>query len=146
MYGLSKTAFSSSPGYLFGSGELHIVITNETKRQTWQLQSKVVGVPQLDEAMMFLSYWDIGNQLEVDNQMKISVDTREEYQVKEVGVHLVYKEEQGLKSAESTSKEEISQQISSDGNIVPGRFYPHPATTRVYRFPENLPDCPILDH
>ncbi|THG09275.1 hypothetical protein TEA_007530 [Camellia sinensis var. sinensis] len=59
------------------------------------------------------------NQLKDGDELVISVVGNEDFQVKEVGVHLVHKEQEE-KSSQSTSKEAFQLQFSPYGNVVPG--------------------------
>ena len=83
--------------------------------------------------------------------MNISV-TSDRYQVKEVGIHLVYKEAEEKKSTQSLSLE-VAQQIHPYGNVVPGfcdgdcehcENFPvpaDPASTRVIVLGTHPADC-----
>ncbi|KAI8021305.1 TMV resistance protein N [Camellia lanceoleosa] len=102
-------------------------IYNTTKSLMWRHSPHVWGIPEADEDMMMLSYWKFENQLESGDELNISVSVEEpsqikKVQVKEVGVHLVYKEQEE-KSSQSTS-EEASQQFSVYGNVIPGNLGP----------------------
>ncbi|THG14234.1 hypothetical protein TEA_009217 [Camellia sinensis var. sinensis] len=98
--------------------DAHTIISNTTKSLIWSHSPHVFGIPEADEDMMMLSYWKFENQLESGDELNISVVGDVDFQVKEVGVHLVYKEQEE-KSSQSTS-EEASQQFSLYGNVVPG--------------------------
>ncbi|KAL7257920.1 hypothetical protein ACSBR1_004109 [Camellia fascicularis] len=79
----------------------HTVISNTTKSLIWSHSPYVFGIPKADEDMMMLSYWKFENQLESGDELNISVVGNEFFQVKVVGVHLVYKEQEE-KSSQST--------------------------------------------
>ncbi|CAL5340864.1 unnamed protein product [Camellia sinensis] len=97
-----------------------------------------------DEDVMMLSHWKFEDQLESGDELNISVVGNERFQVKEVGVHLVYKE-QKEKSTQSTS-EAASQQFSLYGNVVPGNASAvRPARKKVYRLGYHWTDCSICD-
>ncbi|KAL7218274.1 hypothetical protein ACSBR2_011531 [Camellia fascicularis] len=104
--------------YKWFNGGAHTTISNTTKSLTWRHFPYVLGNLEANEDMMMLSYWKFENQLEGGDELNISVVGDEDFQVKEVGVHLVYKEQEE-KSSQSNS-EEASQQFSLYGNVVPG--------------------------
>ncbi|XP_028105986.1 uncharacterized protein LOC114305063 [Camellia sinensis] len=94
----------------------HTSISDTTKSLIWRHLPYVRGIPEADEDMMMLSYWKFENQLECGDELNISVVGNGYIHVKEVGVHLVYKEQEE-KSSQSTSEEE-SQQFSYYGNVI----------------------------
>ncbi|XP_058217974.1 disease resistance protein RPV1-like [Rhododendron vialii] len=67
---------------------LNTVITNTTKRLIWSQCPHISGIPEADEDMIWLSYWNFENQVEGGDEMNISVFARKGFQVKEVGVRL----------------------------------------------------------
>ncbi|CAL5398984.1 unnamed protein product [Camellia sinensis] len=122
--------------------EAHTIISNTTKSLIWSHSPYVLGIPEADEDMMMLSYWKFENQLESGDELNISVVGNEYFQVKEVGVHLVYKEQEE-KSSQSTS-EEASQQFSLYGNVVPGNASAvRPARKKVYCLGHHWAGCSI---
>ncbi|CAL5401800.1 unnamed protein product [Camellia sinensis] len=109
----------------------------------WSHSPYVFGIPEADEDMMWLSYWKIENQLEGGDELNISVVGNEDFQVKEVGVHLVYKEQEE-KSSQSTSEEASQLQFSVYGNVVPGNASTvHPVNRKVFRLRCHWVDCSI---
>ncbi|CAL5401827.1 unnamed protein product [Camellia sinensis] len=124
--------------------DAHTIISNMTKSLIWSHTPYVFGFPEADEDMMMLSYWKFENQLESGDELNISVVVNEDLQVKEVGVHLVYKEQEE-KGSQSTS-EEASQQFSLYGNVVPGNpSAVRPARKKVYLLGNHLDCCSICD-
>ncbi|CAL5401877.1 unnamed protein product [Camellia sinensis] len=98
-----------------------------------------------DEDLMWLSYWKFENQLEGGDELNISVVGNEDFQVKEFGVHLVYKEQEE-KSSQSTSEEASQLQFSLYGNVVPGNASTvHPASKKVIRLGDHWLNCSICD-
>ncbi|CAL5401808.1 unnamed protein product [Camellia sinensis] len=124
--------------------DAHTIISNTTKSLIWSHSPYVIGIPEADEDMMMLSYWKFENQLESGDELNISVVGDGDFQVKEVGVHLVYKEQEE-KSSQSTS-EEASQQFSLYGNVVPGNASAvSPASKKVYLLGTCRMDCRICN-
>ncbi|CAL5340724.1 unnamed protein product [Camellia sinensis] len=120
----------------------HTIISNSTKSFIWNHSQFVFGIPEADEDMMMLSYWKFENQLVCGDELNISVVGNGYFHVKEVGVHLVYKEQEE-KSSQSTS-EEASQQFSLYGNVVPGNASAvRPASKKVYNLGRHLRNCRI---
>ncbi|GMP63397.1 hypothetical protein CsSME_00025111 [Camellia sinensis var. sinensis] len=124
--------------------DAHTIISNTTKSLIWSHSPYVFGIPEANEDMMMLSYWKFENQLESGDELNISVVGNEYFQVKEVGVHFVYKEQEE-KSSQSTS-EEASQQFSLYGNVVPGNAsVVRPARKKVYSLGCQWENCRICD-
>ncbi|CAL5401857.1 unnamed protein product [Camellia sinensis] len=124
--------------------DAHTIISNTTKSLIWSHSPYVFGISEADEDMMMLSYWKFENQLENGDELNISVVGNEYFQVKEVGVHFVYKEQEE-KSSQSTS-EEASQQFSLYGNVVPGNASAvRPARKKIYCLGTHWADCSICD-
>ncbi|CAL5398794.1 unnamed protein product [Camellia sinensis] len=122
----------------------HTIISNVTKSLIWSHSPRVFGIPEADEDMMMSSYWKFENPLEGGDELNISVVGNGYFHVKEVGVHLVYKEQEE-KSSQSTS-EEASQQFSLYGNVVPGNASAvRPASKNVYHLGSHVPNCRICD-
>ncbi|GMP63301.1 hypothetical protein CsSME_00025039 [Camellia sinensis var. sinensis] len=136
-------ALSNNPKYLDHNCDAHTIINNTTKSLIWNHSPYVFGIPEADEDMMWLSYWKIENQLEGGDELNISVVGNEDFQVKEVGVHLVYKEQEE-KSSQSTSEEASQLQFSVYGNVVPGNASTvHPVNRKVFRLRCHWVDCSI---
>ncbi|KAL7207577.1 hypothetical protein ACSBR1_029511 [Camellia fascicularis] len=124
----------------------HTIISNTTKRLIWSHSPQVFGIPEADEDMMWLSYWKFENQLGGGDELNISVVGDKSFQVKEVGVHLVYKEQEE-KSSQSTSEEASQLQFSLYGNVVPGNASAvHPASKKVYQLGMDDLNCSICNN
>ncbi|CAL5399030.1 unnamed protein product [Camellia sinensis] len=138
-------ALSKNPKYLDHDCDAHTIINNTTKSLIWSHSPNVIGIPEADEDMMWLSYWKFENQLKGGDELNISVVGNEDFQVKEVGVHLVYKEQEE-KSSQSTSEEASQLQFSVYGNVVPGNASTvHPVSRKVFRLGCHWWDCWICD-
>lgn len=76
----------------------YMVINNRTKDKTIIYRPSCYGIPEGDENMTWLSHWKFGShELECGDKVSISVFTHicdASFEVKEVGVHLVYQEEE----------------------------------------------------
>ncbi|XP_052176027.1 disease resistance protein RPV1-like isoform X2 [Diospyros lotus] len=147
----SVVAFSNpsdaliAPSFWGDSWGLHTIISNETKYLKWSYGPAVVGIPGVDEDLLWLSYWKFeDHQLEGGDVLNISVPTTEAFQVKEVGVRLVYREEaKEQKSNQATNSDDARPIHSLYGKAVPSccnedcqkcKNYPvptNPASTRV---------------
>ncbi|GMP63342.1 hypothetical protein CsSME_00025070 [Camellia sinensis var. sinensis] len=136
-------ALSNNPKYLDHNCDAHTIINNITKSLIWSHSPYVFGIPEADEDMMWLSYWKIENQLEGGDELNISVVGNEDFQVKEVGVYLVYKEQEE-KSSQSISEEASQLQFSVYGNVIPGNASTvHPVNRKVFRLCCHWVDCSI---
>ncbi|CAL5399060.1 unnamed protein product [Camellia sinensis] len=137
-------ALSNNTKYPYISNA-HTIINNKTKSLIWSHSPSVFGIPEGDEDLMWLSYWKFENQLEGGDELNISVVGNEDFQVKEFGVHLVYKEQEE-KSSQSTSEEASQLQFSLYGNVVPGNASTvHPASKKVIRLGDHWLNCSICD-
>ncbi|GFY95026.1 disease resistance protein (TIR-NBS-LRR class) family [Actinidia rufa] len=120
----------------------HTIISNTTKSLVWSHCPWHFGIPEADENMMWLSYWKFENQLEGGDELKVSVVGGEGFHVKEVGVRIVY-EEQEEKSIQiqSTSEAAASQQTILYGNVVPGTVSARPVGLNIYRLGTHFKNC-----
>ncbi|CAL5393110.1 unnamed protein product [Camellia sinensis] len=136
----------NNPGHPRYNFWAHTIISNTTKSLIWSHSPRVFGIPDADEDMMWLSYWKFENQLGGGDELNISVVGDKSFQVKEVGVYLVYKEQE-QKSSQSTSEEASQLQFSLYGNVVPGNASAvHPASKKVYQLGMDHLNCPICDN
>ncbi|KAG5547239.1 hypothetical protein RHGRI_013045 [Rhododendron griersonianum] len=118
---------------------LNIVFSNATKRLIWSHSPLSTGIPEGDEEMIWLSYWKFENQVEAGDEMNISVFTVEGFQVKEVGVHLVYNTENAEKIIE-----EVSGEIERYGVVVPGRQSSDQENTQVFALGSRCFDFDVI--
>ncbi|KAL7257931.1 hypothetical protein ACSBR1_004117 [Camellia fascicularis] len=107
IYALSN---NQKKDYRFNCGT-HTIIRNTTKSLIWSHSPNIFGIPEVDEDMMMLSYWKFENQLDGGDELHISVVGNEAFQVKEVGVHLVCKEQEE-KNSQTTSEDASQLQFS----------------------------------
>ncbi|XP_028053712.1 disease resistance-like protein DSC1 [Camellia sinensis] len=139
-------ALSNNSEYLDDDCDTHTIINNTTKSLIWSHSPKVIGIPEADEDMMWLSYWKFENQLKGGDELNISVVGNEDFQVKEVGVHLVYKEQEE-KSSQSTSGAASQLQFSLYGNVVLGNASTvHSMSKKVFCLGCHWPHCWICDN
>ncbi|CAL5398996.1 unnamed protein product [Camellia sinensis] len=137
-------ALSNNRKCLHHNYDPHTIINNTTKSLIWSHSPNFIGIPEADEDMMWLSYWKFDDQLKGGDEMDISMVGNEDFQVKEVGVHLVYKEQEE-KSSQSTSEAATQLQFSLYGNVVPGNASTvHPVSRKVFRLGCHGVDCWIL--
>ncbi|XP_052209892.1 uncharacterized protein LOC127813139 [Diospyros lotus] len=120
------SVYAPSNDVRFGKQYLCTIISNATKQVKWSYCPELYDISWDGEDMMWLSYWKLEeDQLEGGDEVNISVTITSggDYEVKEVGVHIVYKEEEAeeKKSTQSHSLE-FPQQIHPYGNVVPGGF------------------------
>ncbi|XP_052210770.1 disease resistance protein Roq1-like isoform X2 [Diospyros lotus] len=154
-----------APSFYGDNWGLHTVISNETKYLKWSYCPQVFGIPGVDEDLLWLSYWKFeDHQLEGGDVLNITVSTIEAFQVKEVGVRVVYREEAKDKKCNQVTNLDDVQPIHPYGKAVPGccnedcekcKNYPVPtnaASTRVIiigTHPLNCTGCPdgyLVEH
>ncbi|XP_052210521.1 disease resistance protein RPV1-like [Diospyros lotus] len=134
-----------APSFVGDSWDIHTIISNETKYLKWSYCPRILGIPRVDEDLLWLSYWKFeDHQLEGGDVLNISVATTKAFQVKEVGVRVVYREEtKEKKSNQATSSDDARPIHPFYGTAIPGccnedcercKNYPvptNPASTRV---------------
>ncbi|KAI8556037.1 hypothetical protein RHMOL_Rhmol05G0221800 [Rhododendron molle] len=126
--------------------EPHTVISNRTKGLIWSHCPQVFGTSEDGEDTMWLSYWKFGNLLESGDEVNISVSGGGFVQVKEVGVHLLYKEEQEEMSSQSAYEDKGSNQFYQFGNIVPGNVSAHQPTSILYQLGNDSRLCEYCEN
>ncbi|KAG5549271.1 hypothetical protein RHGRI_014582 [Rhododendron griersonianum] len=126
--------------------EPHTVVSNKTKGLIWKHCPHVFGTAEDGEDTMWLSYWKFGNHLEGGDEVNISVSGGEYVQVKEVGVRLLYKEEQEEMSSQSAYEDQIPHQLYQFGYIVPGNVSAHQPGTKLYQLGLHLVKCEHCEH
>ncbi|XP_058216898.1 disease resistance protein RPV1-like [Rhododendron vialii] len=126
--------------------EPHTVVSNRTRGLIWKHCPHVLGTAEDGEDTMWLSYWKSGNHLEGGDEVNISVSGGESVQVKEVGVRLLYKEEQERMSSQSAYEDQIPHQLYQFGNIVPGNVSAHQPGTKLYQLGLHLVKCKHCEH
>jgi len=148
-----------APSFVGDKWGLHTIISIEAKNLKWSYCPEVLGIPGVDEDLLWLSYWKFeDHQLEGGDVLNISVPTTEAFQVKEVGVRVVYREEaEEMKNSQATSSDDARPIHPHYGKAVPGccnqdcekcKNYPaptNPASTRVIlvgTHPLNCTGCP----
>ncbi|XP_052210522.1 disease resistance protein RPV1-like [Diospyros lotus] len=148
-----------APSFMGDNWGLHTIISIETKNLKWSYCPRILGIPGVDEDLLWLSYWKFeDHQLEGGDVLNISVPTTEAFQVKEVGVRVVYRmEAKEVKNNQATSLDDARPIHPHYGKAVPGccnkdckkcKNYPaptNPASTRVIlvgTHPSNCTGCP----
>ncbi|XP_058216254.1 disease resistance protein RPV1-like [Rhododendron vialii] len=126
--------------------EPHTVISNRTKSLIWSHCPQVFGTTEDGEDTMWLSYWKFGNHLESGDEVNISVSGGGFVQVKEVGVHLLYKEEQEEMSSQSAYEDKGSNQVYQFGNIVPGNVSAHQPTSILHQLGNDSRLCEYCEN
>ncbi|KAL1831409.1 hypothetical protein ACET3Z_001060 [Daucus carota] len=111
---------------------LFIVITNKTKNRMIIYSSRCHGIPDGDEYMTWLSHWKFGShEMGPGDEVNIFVynwHNNTSFEVKEVGVHLVYKEQEQA-GDHSAKLPNIEQTCVIPQNIKP---WAHRGTTQLY--------------
>ncbi|KAA8536646.1 hypothetical protein F0562_029124 [Nyssa sinensis] len=103
---------------------------NETRDLKWIYGPTCFGIPETDEDMIWLSHWRFQNQLEAGDKLNVLLLTMDRIQVKEVGIHLMY-EEQEEKGTLSKSKELIQQTYPWQEDFIPEKVVARRGSTRM---------------
>ncbi|XP_012089185.1 disease resistance protein RPV1 isoform X2 [Jatropha curcas] len=102
-----------------GPGDhLYTKVWNKTKDLRWTYSPTFHGIPETDEIMLWLSHWKLGDQLEVGDELNVSVVMSTGYQVKKFGIHVVYEQEKENTQLNSKeTKENISSWYQTSDNL-----------------------------
>ncbi|XP_059653604.1 disease resistance protein RPV1-like isoform X2 [Cornus florida] len=109
-----------------------IKIFNKTKDVKWAYSPGCQGIPDDGKRMRWSSHWKIGNQLEVGDEVVVSVmmsvnyvsEDLWDYEVKELGVDIVYEEEEkDTQLSYSTSCPDLSAYQFSKGRYSLGHHH-----------------------
>ncbi|XP_059654362.1 disease resistance-like protein CSA1 [Cornus florida] len=99
---------------------------NKTKDVKWTYYPTVTGFPNEGENMIWVSHWKLGNQFEAGDEVAVDVeffdDLCYEYGVKELGVHIVYEQEEGEKDTQHNTYTSFPDDVF-DGADSPSRGY-----------------------
>ncbi|KAA8536643.1 hypothetical protein F0562_029121 [Nyssa sinensis] len=90
--------------------------------------------------MIWLSHWRFQNQLEAGDELNVLLLTMDRIQVKEVGIHLVY-EEQEEKGTLSNSKELIQQTYPWQEDFIPEKVTSGQSLKKASAEPEHQGKC-----
>ncbi|XP_059652084.1 disease resistance protein RUN1-like [Cornus florida] len=85
--------------------DFYIKISNRTKDLKWMYSPTFIGIPDDEnkDHMIWLSNWQIRNQLEVGDEVIVSVLPWPDYVIKEFGIDVVFEQEDKSTSGCSTS-------------------------------------------
>ncbi|KAJ0942161.1 hypothetical protein HanPSC8_Chr03g0088601 [Helianthus annuus] len=105
-----------------------IRICNKTKGVTWIYNPLVYRIPKVDEDSMWISYWPIGNILDIGDKVKVSTHAEKGIMVSKCGASLVYmgdgevEHEENLENMTMKMKEVIGGDLS-DFEVSRGVYY-----------------------
>ncbi|KAJ9162704.1 hypothetical protein P3X46_022460 [Hevea brasiliensis] len=126
--------------FFHGAG-YYAKINNETKGINWTYSPTFYGIPEDDEDMLWLSCWKFGDELEVGDEVNVSVHMPSGFYVKECGIYVVCKED--VKDAHSNSKEIAESSSFRHQNITDRDLWPYQVGETVYflhHHPYTTPD------
>lgn len=96
------------PTYLPRYLELSFTVSNKTKNRSKFVYSDIYGIPETDEDMTWIFYFETRTLFDVGDEADVSMDAgevhRKNCKIKEVGVHIVYQQE--MESTRLTIEEE----------------------------------------
>ncbi|MFS7917247.1 putative 17-beta-estradiol 17-dehydrogenase [Helianthus anomalus] len=113
-------------------------IRNISKCVTWVYNPVVYCKPRVDEYAIWLSYWPIGNTLDVGDEVYVNILVVEGMiRVSGCGASLVYKDGGELEKEEEKSEEEVTGGDLSEFQVTKGGYY----LCRKDFFNSIIPDC-----
>uniref|UniRef100_A0A251V3E1 Putative heavy metal-associated domain, HMA n=1 Tax=Helianthus annuus TaxID=4232 RepID=A0A251V3E1_HELAN len=123
IHGLNVTALYRSSG-----GEdrypLFARINNRTRGVTWVYSPVVYCKPRVDEDVVWLSYWPIGNLLDAGDDVYVDILTEEgTIIISGYGASLVYKDGGEIEREEEKSEEEVIGGDLSRFEVTKGAYY-----------------------
>ncbi|KAK1437416.1 hypothetical protein QVD17_03207 [Tagetes erecta] len=108
-------------------GCLWTIISNKSKGVTWMYNPVVYCKPGVEQYAMWLSYWPIGNKLDVGDEVYVEIVVGEEMRVHECGASLVFSDGGEIKQEEecdsNTMKEEVIGGDLSEFQLNTGAYY-----------------------
>lgn len=121
-----------APSLVGDSWGLHIIISNETKYLKWSYCPDVQSIVRVDEDLLWLSYWKFeDHRLEGGDVLNILVPTTEVFQVKEIGVRVVY-------------RKEAKEDKSSQQGRIQGKTPRHHSVRHLFLLPELAAQTPSI--
>ncbi|KAM7470241.1 hypothetical protein LguiA_008424 [Lonicera macranthoides] len=101
-----------------------VKIENKTKDRTWIYLPAIVFNPYIDD-MEWLSKWRFANQMEVGDEILVTFDIEDEYEVKECGFNIVYRDqvdENGTTTIEKSHHDFPAFQLNSGAHFLCQKF------------------------
>lgn len=101
-------------------------ISNTTKRLTWIYNPVIYCKPSVDEDVVWLSHWPIGNTLDVGDEVKVVIYADNLLIVSGCGASLVYMGDEVEQKKYKNNTREMEEVIGGDlfeFEIVPGGYY-----------------------
>ncbi|KAL6271040.1 hypothetical protein ACE6H2_027951 [Prunus campanulata] len=121
-------------------------VSNKSKGVKWIYGPTFFGFPGDGQDVMWLSHWKFGDQLELGNEVTVSVFTVPELQVKECGVQLVYEQEDRREEKTMSSQHKNNNTDPFDPYVIGGdlsNFEVRPGTYFLCRLPKGLTSTKI---
>ncbi|KAM7470244.1 hypothetical protein LguiA_008427 [Lonicera macranthoides] len=117
-----------------------VKIENKTKDQTWIYIPQLFHVPSIED-MEWLSKWRFGNQMEAGDEIIVTFDCKDKYEIKECGFNIVYRDqedENGTTTIEKSHHDFLAFQLSSGAYFL--------CTIKKYLHKDYLPVKAYNDH
>ncbi|XP_065865755.1 disease resistance protein RPV1-like [Euphorbia lathyris] len=95
-------------------------INNKTAGVKWTYSPNFYGMPKPFKAMLWLSHWTFGDELEAGDEIDIVVEMASGLQVKECGIRLIYEQDQdygAAKAIEAVEPDSSSSLYQKMGDI-----------------------------
>lgn len=122
-------------GLLGLDSEHFLEVGNETKGLKWIYCPVTIGLPKENEDMLWLSHWLFENgELEGGEEVLVSIPNQHYFWTKEMGIQLVYEQENKDKGVQSNSEDTTTKHDITrwSQNIVAGDASSAPAPTSKY--------------
>ncbi|XP_060207702.1 disease resistance protein RPV1-like isoform X1 [Lycium barbarum] len=103
-----------------------ISINNLSRRMKWRQDPLFLGIPEGEERMMWLSYWDIGDSLQPGDIIEVSASVgydKKRFSIKEVGMRTIFLDEQQDWNKESAFEVEEFPRLCHQ-NLLLARVFP----------------------
>ncbi|CAL5378152.1 unnamed protein product [Camellia sinensis] len=106
--------------------EFYIKTSNKTKDLKWTYSPTFIGLPEDNKEMIWLSHWNMGNQLECGDEVDVSVFLWATVYLKEFGIHVVYEQEKkGTQHQQDTNPpcQNVIDRDLSEYQVRPGKYF-----------------------
>ncbi|KAL7205655.1 hypothetical protein ACSBR2_018559 [Camellia fascicularis] len=106
--------------------EFYIKTSNKTKDLKWTYSPTFIGLPEDNEEMIWLSHWNMGNQLECGDEVDVSVFLWATVYLKEFGIHVVYEQEKkGTQHQQDINPpcQNVIDRDLSEYQVRPGKYF-----------------------
>ncbi|XP_010315689.2 disease resistance protein RPV1-like [Solanum lycopersicum] len=102
--------------------EFHVRVVNKTKDLRWTYSPIIHGIPDNYEDITWLCNWEIGDHLDPGDSMSISMTLYSGVRLKQLGVHIVYKNNLRCNTSPSPHPHNLINGVDNSAYQVQGSY------------------------